>query len=101
MKTEFGGFDHGAQFFTVTDERFKAALALQPELIAQWQVPTVRVLDTLGKTLTSASPAEASPVLIAPRCQRSSEAAPVAISSALLRRPSPVVVQVTSRNWCR
>jgi len=56
--TEFGGFDHGAQFFTVTDERFKAALALQPELIAQWRVPTVRVLDTLGQALASASPVE-------------------------------------------
>ncbi|BAO81402.1 predicted NAD/FAD-dependent oxidoreductase [Serpentinimonas raichei] len=56
--TEFGGFDHGAQFFTVTDERFKKALALQPELIAQWQVPTVRVLDTLGQTLASASAIE-------------------------------------------
>jgi len=53
--TEFGGFDHGAQFFTVTDARFKAALELQPELVGQWQVPTVRVLDTLGQTLASAS----------------------------------------------
>ena len=56
--TEFGGFDHGAQFFTVTDERFKAALALHPELIAQWQVPTVRLLDTLGQALASANPIE-------------------------------------------
>jgi renalase len=35
-RTPFGSFDHGAQFFTVRDERFKKALATTPKHVADW-----------------------------------------------------------------
>ncbi len=52
-RTEFGGFDHGAQFFTVRDPRFEQVLRLAPALIAPWKANTVRVLDALGQTMAS------------------------------------------------
>jgi predicted NAD/FAD-dependent oxidoreductase len=52
--SDFGGFDHGAQFFTVRDARFHQALQVHPELIVPWQVNTVRVLDMLGQTMATA-----------------------------------------------
>lgn len=51
-KTEFGGFDHGAQYFTVRDARFERALAAQPLLIQPWTPETMRVLDQEGLALT-------------------------------------------------
>lgn len=53
-RSEFGGFDHGAQFFTVRDPRFHKALQLVPDLVVPWQVNTVRVLDVLGQTMATA-----------------------------------------------
>lgn len=53
-RSDFGGFDHGAQFFTVRDPRFQRALAMEPELVVPWQVNTVRVLDMLGQTMATA-----------------------------------------------
>ena len=53
-RSEFGGFDHGAQFFTVRDPRFKQALHMQPDLVVPWQVNTVRVLDMLGQAMSAA-----------------------------------------------
>jgi hypothetical protein len=46
----------------------------------------------------SASPAEASPVVIAPRCHRAKQTAAVVNRSRLLRAPSRLVVRVVSRN---
>lgn len=53
-RSEFGGFDHGAQFFTVRDPRFQLALQMEPEQVVPWQVNTVRVLDMLGQTMSTA-----------------------------------------------
>lgn len=53
-RSEFGGFDHGAQYFTVRDPRFALALKTTPGLAAPWRVNTVRVLDALGQTLATA-----------------------------------------------
>ena len=44
-KTEFGGFDHGAQYFTVRDARFEQLLATLPDLVQPWRPATMRVLD--------------------------------------------------------
>ncbi|NIC41555.1 NAD(P)/FAD-dependent oxidoreductase [Aquabacterium sp. A08] len=55
-RSDFGGFDHGAQFFTVRDPRFQQALDTVPGLTAPWRVNTVRVLDHLGQTMASAPP---------------------------------------------
>ncbi len=52
-RSDFGGFDHGAQFFTVRDPRFERVLRLYPDLIAPWKVNTVRVLDALGQVMSS------------------------------------------------
>jgi renalase len=54
--TEFGSFDHGAQFFTVRDPRFELALSLYPQLVQAWKTSTVRVLDERGQTMASAQP---------------------------------------------
>jgi renalase len=55
-RTEFGGFDHGAQYFTVRDKRFAQVLLTAQDQVRAWSVSTVRVLDELGHVLASAPP---------------------------------------------
>lgn len=54
--TEFGGFDHGTQYFTVRDSRFEKALATASGLVRPWSANTVRILDELGRVVASALP---------------------------------------------
>jgi renalase len=54
--TEFGGFDHGAQYFTVRDARFQKALATGGTLVRPWSANTVRILDELGRVVASSLP---------------------------------------------
>jgi len=54
--TEFGGFDHGAQYFTVRDARFEKALAISPALVRRWSANTVRILDEAGRVVASSLP---------------------------------------------
>lgn len=56
LGSEFGGFDHGAQYFTVRDERFEKALATASGLVRPWSASTVRILDELGRVVASALP---------------------------------------------
>ena len=56
-ETEFGGFDHGTQYFTVRDERFEKALATASGLVRPWSANTVRVLDDLGRVVSASLPA--------------------------------------------
>lgn len=53
-RTEFGGFDHGAQYFTIRDERFALAIKATGAAVQTWKPNTVQVLDALGQTLASA-----------------------------------------------
>jgi renalase len=59
-RTEFGNFDHGAQYFTVRDARFRQmmqwALGNAPEIARPWAANAVRVLDNQGRTLEAALP---------------------------------------------
>ncbi len=55
-RTEFGGFDHGAQYFTVRDKRFAQVLLTAQKEVKAWSVSTVRVLDERGHVLASAPP---------------------------------------------
>lgn len=55
-RTEFGGFDHGSQYFTVRDARFAKALLTARDVVRAWSVSTVRVLDAFGQVLASAPP---------------------------------------------
>ncbi len=55
-ESEFGGFDHGTQYFTVRDARFEKALATAPGLVRPWSANTVRILDELGRVVASALP---------------------------------------------
>jgi renalase len=59
-QTEFGSFDHGAQYFTVRDDRFrlmmKWALDVAPDIARPWAANAVRVLDAQGRKLESALP---------------------------------------------
>jgi renalase len=59
-QTEFGSFDHGAQYFTVRDARFRAmmqwVLAQAPDIARPWAANAVRVLDSQGRTLEAALP---------------------------------------------
>lgn len=59
-RTEFGSFDHGAQYFTVRDDRFRAmmawALHTAPDVARPWAANAVRVLDSQGHTLEAALP---------------------------------------------
>ena len=54
--TPFGTFDHGAQFFTVRDERFALALETSPTACRRWSATAVRVLDPLGRVAEAAQP---------------------------------------------
>ena len=54
--SEFGGFDHGAQYFTVRDARFKKALAISSPLVRPWSANTVRILDQMGRVVASSLP---------------------------------------------
>ena len=54
--SEFGGFDHGAQYFTVRDARFEKALATASGLVRPWSANTVRILDELGRVVASSLP---------------------------------------------
>ena len=54
--TEFGGFDHGTQYFTVRDERFEKALATASGLVRPWSANTVRILDDLGRVVAASLP---------------------------------------------
>jgi renalase len=58
--TEFGCFDHGAQYFTVRDERFEKSLATASGLVRPWSASTVRVLDDLGRVVSASLPANES-----------------------------------------
>ena len=51
--TEFGGFDHGSQYFTVRDVRFEKALSISPQLVRRWSANTVRILDEAGRVVAS------------------------------------------------
>jgi predicted NAD/FAD-dependent oxidoreductase len=53
----FGGFDHGAQYFTVRDARFAQALQTVPGLCKPWSANTVRVLDAHGRVAAAGLPA--------------------------------------------
>jgi predicted NAD/FAD-dependent oxidoreductase len=54
--SEFGSFDHGAQYFTVRDKRFETALSINPELVRRWSANTVRILDEAGRVVASSLP---------------------------------------------
>lgn len=54
--TEFGGFDHGTQYFTVRDRRFEQALATVPGMVRPWSANTVRILDEAGRVVASSLP---------------------------------------------
>lgn len=57
--TAFGSFDHGAQYFTVRDERFTRALQTVPGLCRAWSANTIRVIDDHGGLVAlSLPPAE-------------------------------------------
>ena len=55
-ETPFGTFDHGAQYFTVRDERFGQALATAPGASKAWSANAVRVLDPHGRVAEAALP---------------------------------------------
>lgn len=55
-RTEFGGFDHGTQYFTVRDKRFQQALQTTPEAVAPWQAKTVHIMDEAGRVATASGP---------------------------------------------
>ena len=50
----FGNFDHGAQYFTVRDQRFEQALATTPNICKPWSANAVRVLDAMGRLVEAA-----------------------------------------------
>lgn len=54
--TAFGGFDHGAQYFTVRDERFALAIQAAHQQVVPWSANSVRVLDALGHALPTQAP---------------------------------------------
>jgi renalase len=58
--TPFGSFDHGVQYFTVRDERFRKAmqwaLGNRPDIARPWSANAVRVLDALGRVVAAPLP---------------------------------------------
>jgi len=64
--TIFGSFDHGAQYFTVRDARFAAALQTVPGVCKPWSANTVRVLDAHGLVAQAGLPAREAHWVAAP-----------------------------------
>lgn len=60
LASPFGGFDAGAQYFTVRDQRFERALATAPGVSRRWSANAVRVLDAAGRVAAAALPARES-----------------------------------------
>ncbi|MDB5943735.1 MAG: hypothetical protein JWQ13_3301 [Ramlibacter sp.] len=56
-ETPFGTFDHGAQYFTVRDARFRQALATAQGTFRPWSANAVRVLDPHGRVAEASLPA--------------------------------------------
>ncbi|RAR82621.1 hypothetical protein AX018_101773 [Paracidovorax anthurii] len=56
VDSPFGGFDAGAQYFTVRDARFARALETVSGLCRPWSASTVRVLDANGRVAAAAPP---------------------------------------------
>ena len=56
--SEFGGFDYGAQYFTVRDARFEKVLSTVSGLVRPWSANTVRILDELGRVVASSLPSK-------------------------------------------
>ncbi|GAB4213684.1 MAG: hypothetical protein Fur007_08390 [Rhodoferax sp.] len=54
--SDFGDFDHGAQYFTARDPRFVAALAASPDTLKRWSANAVQVLDAAGQVSSPAQP---------------------------------------------
>jgi renalase len=54
--SDFGTFDHGAQYFTVRDHRFAQAIATAPGVCKPWSANTVRVLDEHGRVTAAGLP---------------------------------------------
>lgn len=52
----FGSFDHGVQYFTVRDARFRQALEVTAAPVRPWSANAVRVLDAHGRVVESALP---------------------------------------------
>jgi renalase len=60
-ESNFGTFDHGAQYFTVRDPRFSLALQAVPgttDICRPWSANAVRVLDPLGHVFEAARPSK-------------------------------------------
>ncbi|MDB5846554.1 MAG: amine oxidase [Rhodoferax sp.] len=55
-QTDFGGFDHGAQYFTVRDPRFALALETSKGIAKPWSANLVRVLDPFGRVAAAGLP---------------------------------------------
>lgn len=55
-ETEFGSFDHGAQYFTVRDARFQQALENAQTRVRPWSASTVQILDALGQVVAASLP---------------------------------------------
>lgn len=55
-ESPFGGFDHGAQYFTVRDARLERALQTVPGLCKPWSANVVRVLDPQGRSVAALQP---------------------------------------------
>jgi hypothetical protein len=64
--TSFGSFDHGTQYFTARDERFQLALATAGNMVRPWSANTVRILDELGRVVSSSLPSRESHWVAAP-----------------------------------
>ena len=55
----YGSFDHGAQYFTIRDPRFKQAITEVPgtrDICRPWSANAVRVLDPLGRVIEAPLP---------------------------------------------
>ena len=55
-ESPYGSFDHGAQYFTVRDERFEMALSISADLRKPWSANAVRVLDPHGRVAEASCP---------------------------------------------
>lgn len=72
-QTPYGSFDHGVQYFTVREPRFKRAItavAGTTEICRPWSANAVRVLDAMGRVIEAPLPLREPHFVAAPHMNR-------------------------------
>ena len=92
--TPHGGFDTGAQYFTVRDNRFAEALATVPGVCRPWSANAVRVLDAEGRVTAVGRPPHEAHWVACPGMQSLADAWAAPLQDAAVLHTDALVVSL-------